>query len=284
MKVSVSLVTYQHAQTARQAIDSVLMQETDFDVEVLIGDDASQDGTQEILKSYHSQPQPHRVRIFLRQQNAGDAGLSNVVATLDAAQGEYIAFLDGDDYWTDPQKLQQQADFLDAHPDCSLCTHRVQHLHNTSRSILSPNAPQGAGCYDVGALILRNFSPKISTMLRRSALEDLPSWYRSTQVASADWLLNVLVGRHGQIGFLDQVMAVHRIHSASVMANHGAVRMLSDKLAAIPLLQDSLPEKRQELLQLRSQLLWKRRAAQWTPRVFQVLKRLNDIARPQPRT
>lgn len=283
MKVSVSLITYQHAATARQAVDSALLQETDFDVEVIIGDDASSDGTREILESYHDFA-PASVKTLLRRENGGDAGLTNVLATIDAAEGEYIAFLDGDDYWTDPAKLQKQADFLDAHPDCAICAHRVEHLQDNGRSALSPNAPHGTGSYDVGALILRNFAPKISTMVRRSALDDLPGWYRSTQVASADWLLNVLAGRHGRIGFLNQVMAVHRIHGASVMAQHGAVRMLSDKLKAIPVLQRCLPQKRRELQQLRRQLLWKRRAAHWTPGAFRVLKRLNELARPQPRT
>lgn len=282
MKVSVSVVTYQHATTARQAIDSVLLQETDFDFEVVIGDDASTDGTREILESYHDYA-PASVKTLLRRDNAGDAGLTNVMATIDAAEGEYIAFLDGDDYWTDAAKLQKQADFLDAHPECTVCAHRVEHLHDNGRSALSPNAPQGSGSYDVGALILRNFAPKISTMVRRSALDDLPGWYRSTRIASADWLLNVLAGRHGRIGFLDQVMAVHRIHGASVMAGHGAVRMLSDKLKAIAVLQRCLPQKRRELQQLRRQLLWKRRAAQWAPGTFRVLKRLNELTRPQPR-
>jgi len=282
MKVSVSVVTYQHAKTARQAIDSVLLQETDFDFEVVIGDDASTDGTREILESYHDYA-PASVKTLLRRDNAGDAGLTNVMATIDAAEGEYIAFLDGDDYWTDAAKLQKQADFLDAHPECTVCAHRVEHLHDNGRSALSPNAPRGCGSYDVGALILRNFAPKISTMLRRSALDDLPAWYRTTKVASADWLLNVLAGRHGQIGFLNQVMAVHRIHGASVMANHGAVRMLSDKLKAIAVLQRYLPQKSRELQQLRRQLVWKRRAAQWTPGAFRVLKRLNELTRPQPR-
>lgn len=282
MKVSVSVVTYQHAKTAPQAIDSVLLQETDFDFEVIIGDDASVDGTREILERYHSYA-PASVKTLLRQDNAGDAGLTNVIATIDAAEGDYIAFLDGDDYWTDTAKLQKQADFLDAHPECALCAHRVEHLHDSGRSALSPNAPQGSGSYDIGALILRNFAPKISTMLRRSALDDLPGWYRSTKVASADWLLNVLAGRHGQIGFLNQVMAVHRIHQASVMAGHGAERMLSDKLAAIATLQRCLPQKTRELQQLHRQLLWKRRAAHWTPGAFRVLKRLNELTRLQPR-
>lgn len=283
MKVSVSVVTYQHAKTARQAIDSVLLQETGFDVEVVIGDDASTDGTREILESYHDYA-PASVKTLLRRENAGDAGLTNVMATIDAAEGDYIAFLDGDDYWTDTAKLQKQADFLDAHPECALCAHRVEHLHSSGRSALSPNAPQGSGSYDVGALILRNFAPKISTMVRRSALDDLPAWYRSTRVASADWLLNVLAGRHGRIGFLNQVMAVHRIHGASVTVGHGPERMLSDKLAAVAALQRCLPQKTRALQQLQRQLLWKRRAAHWVPGAFRVLKRLNELTRQQPRT
>jgi glycosyltransferase involved in cell wall biosynthesis len=283
MKVSVSVVTYQHEHTARQAIDSTLRQETDFDFEVIIGDDASTDGTRDILKSYQGHARAP-VKTLLPQANAGDAGLTNLLATIDSAEGEYIAFLDGDDYWTDPAKLQKQADFLDAHPECALCAHRVQHLQNNGKSALSPDAPQGSGSYDVGALILRNFAPKIATMVRRSALEDLPGWYRTSRALSMDWLLNVLAGRHGQIGFISEVMAVHRIHAASVCGTRGSARMFAEKLRLIPELQEFLPQKTNELQLLQRRLRWKQRTAQWAPGTFRVLKRLNELARLQPRT
>ena len=281
MKVSVSVVTYQQASTVRQAVESVLEQQVDFPIEIIAGDDASTDGTREALQQLQFEA-PETVKTILRHSNAEDFGLTNVLATVDAAQGEYIAFLDGDDYWTDRQKLAKQVAFLDAHPDCVICAHRVQHLRKDGVRILSPNAPHGECVYDIGALIVRNFAPKISTVIRRSALADLPDWYRLTSYSSADWLLNILAGRHGRVGFIDQVMAVHRIHQASVSANFGSLHMISDKLRAITALRSCLPQAARDLTRLERKLLWKRRIVRWSPRAFSVLRRLNGMARSHP--
>lgn len=281
MKVSVSVVTYQQAATARQAIESALMQQAGFPFEVIVGDDASADGTRTIIKDIAATT-PLPFRPILHDTNAGDFGLSNVVSTVDAARGDYVAFLDGDDYWTDPAKLQKQADFLDIHPECALCAHRVEHLDTDGARVLSQNAPKGGGTYDVGALIVRNFAPKISTMVRRSALADLPDWYRDTTVASADWLLNVLVGRNGRVGFIDEVMAVHRVHENSATAAHGRERMIADKLGVIPQLRRVLPQNTDDLARLERRLVWKLRLARWSPRTFAVMKQLNGMTRSRP--
>lgn len=281
MKVSVSVVTFQHAATARQALESVLRQETDFPLEMIVGDDASTDGTQQIIKEIRAKA-PGMVKLILQDANAGDQGLTNVMSTIDAAKGEYIAFLDGDDFWTAPDKLQKQVDFLDAHPECAICAHRVEHLRTDGVRTLSPGAPRGGGAYDIGALIVRNFAPKISTVIRRSALVALPEWYRTSSFASNDWLLNILVGRTGQVGFIDEVMGVHRIHGASVSAGYGADRMLSDKLEALAVLREYVPQASRDLARSERRVRWKRRVVRWSPRVFAIARRLNGLARSGP--
>lgn len=281
MKLSVSVVAYQQANTVQQAVESALDQEADFPFEVIAGDDASTDGTDDVLTELQKAA-PDRLRVLLRDTNAEDFGLTNILATIDAAQGEYIAFLDGDDYWTDRKKLQKQVEFLDAHPECVICAHRVEHLRKDGVRILSPNAPSGEGTYDIGALIVLNFAPKISTVVRRSALADLPDWYRKHSYPAGDWLLNVLAGRHGRVGFIDQIMAVHRIHSASVSATYGSHNMISAKLRAIAELRGSFPQATGDLARLERKLLWKRRIARYSPRTFSVLRRLNGMTRSHP--
>ena len=281
MKLSVSLVTFQHVKTAEEALDGVLKQSTDFPVEIVVGDDASADGTQDLLEFYRAK-NPERIRLILREENAGDYGLTNVVETIEAAEGEYIALLDGDDYWTSPDKLQKQVEFLDAHPECAICAHRVEHLHDNGARILSTGAPNGTGTYPVGALIQRNFAPKISTVVRKSALVDVPSWFRTTTVASADWLFNVLVSRNSRVGFIDEVMAVHRVHSASVSAHHGAERMFGDKLKILPVLKKYVPQAAKELARAERQLRLKRLVAGWSPRTFSLLRRMDGLSRQRP--
>lgn len=281
MKVSVSVVTYQHAATARQALDGVLRQRTSFPFEIIVGDDASTDGTQRILDDVRAEA-PEIVRLILRETNAGDMGLTNVMSTVDVARGEYIAFLDGDDFWTAPDKLQRQVDFMDVHPECAICAHRVEHLRTDGLRTLSPAPRGGGGTYDVGALIACNFAPKISTVVRRSALAALPEWYRTSTLASGDWLLNVLVGRTGRIGFIDEAMAVHRVHQASVTATYGTERMLTDKLKALAILREHVPQASSDIARSERRVRWKLRVLHSSPRSFAILKRLGGLTRSRP--
>ncbi len=118
-KLSVLFITYNHERYLRQALDSVLMQQTDFDFEVVVGEDCSTDSTREILREYRSND-PGRIRLLFRERNFGRPTL-NVYETAMECRGKYIATLEGDDYWTDPLKLQKAVDYLEAHPDCSGC-------------------------------------------------------------------------------------------------------------------------------------------------------------------
>lgn len=117
MKVSVFVVTYNQENYIRQALDSILMQQVNFDFEVVIGDDASTDATGYICDEYASRFScihvwHHRINIGIRD---------NWQFVLNHCRGKYIAMLEGDDYWTDSLKLQKQVDFLDSHPNCNLC-------------------------------------------------------------------------------------------------------------------------------------------------------------------
>lgn len=271
MKLTVSVATYQQVGYIREALESVLRQRTSFPFEIVVGDDGSSDGTREVLAEIAARF-PDRVRLLLVDLNPGDWGFSNWLATIDAARGEYIAFLDGDDYWTAPEKLQRQVDFLDAHPECAFCAHRVEHVWDDGVSQLSPRPPGGSGAHDVGQLLIENFAPKISTMVRRSAIEALPVWYRTTQAICADWVFNVLTGRTGKVGFIDEVMAVHRKHAHSVSVLN-ARRLLADKLAILSTLRPYFPQHEKELAQAARWLRWKLRVERLGPGLYLFLKR-----------
>lgn len=116
-KASILCVTYNHAPYIRQAIDSFLMQETNFPYEIIIADDCSTDGTSAICAEY-AEKYPDIIRHIRGEYNVG--GVENERRAIEAAQGEYIAVCEGDDYWIDKQKLQKQVEFMDAHPDYSV--------------------------------------------------------------------------------------------------------------------------------------------------------------------
>lgn len=130
--VSVCMITYNHAPYIRQAIEGVLMQQTEFPFELLIGEDCSTDQTREICRHYLAQ-YPDKIHLLLPEKNLGS--LDNFFATLDAATGKYIAFCEGDDYWIDPLKLQRQVDFLEANPDYGLVYTEVDFLFQKQQKI-----------------------------------------------------------------------------------------------------------------------------------------------------
>lgn len=121
--VSVIVLTYNHEKYIQQTLDSILMQRTAFKYEILIGDDASTDGTGEILRLY-ADKNPEVIRLFLREQNLGAA--RNAYELLVAAKGKYLAFCEGDDYWTDQDKLSVQVRFLEENPTFIGCSHRCE--------------------------------------------------------------------------------------------------------------------------------------------------------------
>src|SRR5690554_1887156 len=123
--VSVVMPTYNHEKYIRQAIEGVLMQISDFLFELIIVEDCSTDNTKNIALEYASQ-YPGKINVLTSEKNLGIT--KNYLRSVEGINGKYIAVCEGDDYWTDPLKLQKQVDFMEANPDCSMCFHPVQHV------------------------------------------------------------------------------------------------------------------------------------------------------------
>jgi glycosyltransferase involved in cell wall biosynthesis len=218
LRVTVLVMTYNHARFIAQALDSALAQHTGFDYEILISEDCSTDGTRETVISY-SEQHPGKIRLLLSERNLH----SNAVVSrgIRAARGQYIALLDGDDYWIAPDKLQKQVDFLDAHPDCSICFHNARVIHEDgSNGPRNWNADHQAQFSTWEDIWMGNFIATGATMFRREALGEVPLWY--DEMSITDWPLHVLNARNGRIGYIDEVMSVYRYHRG------GAYSSLSD--------------------------------------------------------
>ncbi|CAN5820236.1 MAG: glycosyltransferase [Gemmatimonadetes bacterium] len=216
MKLSVSVITYNHEPYIARAIEGILMQQTDFDYEIVIGEDCSTDRTREIVLDYQMR-YPERIRTIIPERNLGQAGLRILVETLRELRGEYIARMDGDDYWTSPYKLQRQVEFLDSHPDCSLCFHNVLHIYEDGSPPHNRFAP-GRQQFTTTRDILRScYIPGCSPMFRREVVAELPSWF--FDVLWADWGLYTIAAEQGKLGYLDEVMGVYRIHATGVWSS-----------------------------------------------------------------
>ncbi|MBQ6574862.1 MAG: glycosyltransferase family 2 protein [Lachnospiraceae bacterium] len=155
-KLSVIFITYNHAPYVEKALRSILAQETDFPFEVVIGDDHSTDGTGEILRTIADEYPPHeakgcgdrQIRLYIREENTGKRPTLNVYETTKRCNGDYLAYLEGDDYWTDPLKLQKQVDILDRHPEYMAVTHSLQMVDEAGDSITDPDVLQVGSLYD----------------------------------------------------------------------------------------------------------------------------------------
>jgi glycosyltransferase involved in cell wall biosynthesis len=225
MKLSVCVPTYNHEHYIGQMLDGALMQETSFSFEILIGDDASTDQTQQIIKKY-IEKYPGRIRAFLHSENQGPfeprefAGRNNVLGLVKACQGEYVAMCEGDDYWTDPLKLQKQVDFMDANPDYAICHHNAEVIYEDgSPSHLFNNPNQQLTSTIENVLEDKWFMATASWVYRNYFLtEDFASWH--AKAASGDWALLIQLAAHGKIGYLPETMGIYRKHSAGLSNVH----------------------------------------------------------------
>jgi glycosyltransferase involved in cell wall biosynthesis len=211
VKVSVCMITYNHERFIAQAIESVTEQQADFDFELVIGEDCSTDRTREICR-YYQQKRPRQIRLLEREHNLGM--LRNFTRSLSECNGEYIALLEGDDYWTDVHKLQRQACFLDEHSDHAACFGRTQAVREgaTQPAFEIPAPRHRKPTLDIEDLLRSNRIATCSVMFRRACLSEFPEWYYT--LLMGDWPLHIMNAARGKIGYLDEDVAVYRLHSA----------------------------------------------------------------------
>jgi glycosyltransferase involved in cell wall biosynthesis len=214
MKLSVVVITYNHERFIAQALDSILAQRVNFDYEIVVGEDCSTDSTRDILMEFHHR-YPGRIVPLLRQHNLG--AMRNFEAAIGACRGQYLAFLEGDDYWACEDKLQRQVDFLDTHTDFAICCHPVRFLDDDASAKADEFRFLPAGPYTIEDLLKGNFVMTCSTVLRRDLIPPLPRWFSKMKLG--DWPLFALVAQHGKIELMDAVMAVYRVHSGSTWSS-----------------------------------------------------------------
>ena len=232
--VSILCTAYNHEQYIRSALESFVSQKTGFAFEVLVNDDASSDGTADIIREY-AEKYPEIIRPFYQKENQFSKGIGYIYENIfyPHARGKYFAFCEGDDYWTDESKLQRQVNFLESHPDYSACVHNTTlHYCNGSRpdELLIP----GRGDHEVlyenvihGPIDAYHTS---SLMARREIIVQTPDFYRAaTAHGFADYAWALLLRLKGGIWFIDRSMSVYRLFSNQAAWTSGVDRQY-DKL------------------------------------------------------
>ena len=213
LKLSVCMITYNHAESVSKAIESILAQKVSFQYEIIIGDDCSKDSTRSVLLDYCNR-YPNLIRLILNEVNLGPT--RNFANVLKSACGEYIAILEGDDYWTSPVKLRTQVDILEASKDISICFHAVQVVDKdgVNKNLVLP-LPQYRKKISSLIDLMSNYSfmATCSLVFRNRLFEYFPDVF-FTSDSMCDWPLNVLNAEHGDIYYCNEIMASYRQQSS----------------------------------------------------------------------
>lgn len=206
--ISVLIIAYNRERYVGQAIDSALAQEGPFTLEIVVGEDCSTDRTRAIVREYRDR-HPDLVRPLFHPQNVGP--VANYARTLEACRGRYVAMLDADDYWLSADKLRQQLEFLDRHPQCSFCFHNTLVVYEDgtpSHPRITKTLPALHSLEDVATTFRISTS---SVLFRANLFGELPDWYYS--MPTGDWPLHVLNAHHGPAGYLPEVLGAYRRHA-----------------------------------------------------------------------
>lgn len=207
--VNVLLLTYNQEKYIAEAIESVLMQETDFNYKIIIGDDCSNDRTNEICRKYKNK-YPEKIILIDHKNNLG--AIANFEYIFNSSTAKYIAMLDGDDYWTDSLKLQKQIDFLENHSSFSICFHlcEFRHLVNDETSYFPEKLKKNELTIEDSLSFPTDgwFALTSSFVYRRSAINPLPDWFKN--IKTGDCAIMLLASLNGNIYFINEDMGTYR--------------------------------------------------------------------------
>lgn len=231
-KVTVFMITYNHSRYIAQAIESVLMQVVDFEYEIIIGDDASTDDTSEILRGYEARFS--NIRLVIRERNLG--AMANVVDLYRYCRGDYVAFLEGDDFWVNSAKLQRQVNALDSNGKWSMCFHPVECVSSSGESLQRVFPDHPPSDYGFQAVVKNNLVPTCSIMFRRACFPSYPDAFK--RFSLGDWPLCMLLAERGELGFLPEVMAAYRVHSGGTWSSQGLIAREQKGLEMLLAMQD----------------------------------------------
>lgn len=226
--VSVLMITFNHEPYIKQAIEGVLMQKCDFPIELIIGEDYSTDNTRQICEEYAL----NNNEIKLLSSNINIGVIPNLIKILQACKGKYLALCEGDDYWTDPYKLQKQVDFLEANPDYGLVHGDVNHLEqDTGKMINAYNKTNNINILSGNIFeFLMKPSHSIKTMTACFKKDLFEKHYlQDNEIMSKEWrLIDISIwltlASHTKIHYFDEVFATYRLLPESMSRSRNNIR------------------------------------------------------------
>ena len=219
-KVSVMVITYNHGKYIRQALESILRQERDFDLEINVIDDASTDDTQRIALEYQER-YPGVVNCLFNESNVGHIATQlNTYRGFQSLRGQYFALLEGDDYWSDQTKLRKQVAFLDANPSYVACAHNTLKVYDDGSrppEHFLPFKKFGRNRATIADLISMSGVYHLSSVLYRNVFGQSPPACFSDPF-SCEVTINMVYGQFGDFHHIDEYMSVYRVHGSGLFS------------------------------------------------------------------
>ena len=227
--VAIFMVTYNHEKYIRQAVKSIVEQKTNFPYMLFIGEDCSTDNTRSICIELQ-QKYPEKITLLLHEKNIG--ALQNAAQVYKACveYGKYTAICEGDDYWTDKNKLQKQVDFLEQNPDFNICCHRAMYLNEKTKVLKPPKALKHS-VFTQEDVANHNFVQTLTEVFRNSAWKGLPKEYFNS--ISGDYFVNMMLSENGKIKYLPDVMAVYRQQQSGSWHSLDAIKGIQNTLSIL---------------------------------------------------
>jgi glycosyltransferase involved in cell wall biosynthesis len=221
--VSIACITYNQENYIKYAIEGFLMQKTTFPIEIIINDDSSTDNTANIIRDYVDK-YPNLIIPIFQKENQFSQGINpGVEFVFPKCTGKYIAICEGDDYWTDPYKLQKQVDFLETNVDFAICSHRMQTLYegdDNEPDLSVQNVQKDISTIeDLAQGVIHIYTA--SCVFRNGLIEKFPDWFYQTP--AGDYSLHMLNAQYGKIKSLPDIMGVYRVHRAGLWSNNDTV-------------------------------------------------------------
>ena len=233
------MITYNHENYIREAIEGVLMQKTNFPVGLVIGEDCSNDNTRQICQEYASKNSV--INLLPSETNLGM--MANFIRTFQACTGKYIALCEGDDYWLDPLKLQKQVDFLEENKKDVICTHSVLEIdeNNKFTRILEPSIIKNEYTYrDINL----NLTIWTCSVVFRNCLNEIPKWVQS--LPAGDFPLWLLLSKYGNILYINEAMSVYRNNNSGIHSSLSRTKKIINGLVLVKKMKRYFPLEYQD--------------------------------------
>lgn len=240
--VSINCITYNHESYVADAIEGFLMQKTNFSYEILIHDDASTDGTQKIIREFELK-YPDLIKPIYRTENQYSKGVEVDRFNRERAKGKYITICEGDDYWTDPYKLQKQVDFMQKHPECSLCVHAAYTVQSDRNKLGLPIRPNhGNKVFTVGEVIRGGGGLFATNSILYRAIFDnnRPEFFENAPVG--DYPLVIYLALRGSVYYLDEFMSAYRADVPGSWTNRVLLSNIDNYIAHFDAIADMLQD------------------------------------------